>query len=86
MVIADQRQIIREVAELGNSFGSCQAQDVPAKYVPQLLTSEWQKHSLYTDSDLLECAKDDKSIKILLLERKKKQCLLLFQSARYCAP
>jgi len=28
MVTADQRQIITEVAEqLGNSFGSCQAQD-----------------------------------------------------------
>ena len=84
MVTADQRQIIREVTEqLRNSFGLCQAQDVPARYVPQLLTAEWQKHCLYIDSDLLECA-DDKSIKILLLEIKK-QCLLLFQSARYCA-
>jgi hypothetical protein len=74
MVTAHQRQIIREVAEqLGNYFGSCQAQDVPPKYVPQLLTAEWQKHCLYLDSDLLECAKDDKSIKILLLVTKKKR-------------
>jgi len=66
MVTADQRQIITEVAEqLANSFGSCQAQDVPAKHIPQLLTTAWQQHCLYIDSDLLECAKDDKSIKIL---------------------
>jgi hypothetical protein len=44
---------------------------VPAKYIPQLLTAEWQKHCLHVDSDLLECAKDDKSIKILLPEIKK---------------
>jgi len=89
MVTADQRQIITEVAEqLGNSFGSCQAQGVPAKYVPQLLTAEWQEHCLYVDSDLLQCTKDDKSIKILLLEIKKKGNAYCFfnQQSKYCAP
>jgi hypothetical protein len=44
---------------------------VPAKYAPQLLTAELLEHFLYIDSDLLECAKDDKSIKILLIKIKK---------------
>jgi len=44
---------------------------VPAKYVPQVLTAELQEHCLYVDSDLLECAEDDKSIKILLMKIQK---------------
>jgi len=57
---------------------------VPAKYILWLLTAERQQHCLYLDSDFLDRAKDNKNIKILLLEIKR-QCLLLFQSARYCA-
>jgi hypothetical protein len=51
---------------------------VPAKYVPQLLTAEWQEHCLYVDSDVLEYVKDDKSIKILLLEIKKGNAYYFF--------
>jgi hypothetical protein len=41
-------------------------------------TAQWQKHCLYIDSDLLECAKHDKSIKILLLEIKKGNAYYFF--------
>jgi hypothetical protein len=58
---------------------------VPAKYVPKLLTAEWQEHCLYVDSDLLECAKDDKSIKILLLEIKKAMLITFSISKVLCA-
>jgi len=53
----------------------------PAKHVPQLLTAEWQQHCPYVDSDLLECA-NDKSIKILLLEIKKKAMLIAFSISK----